>query len=123
LKIRSVNFGQIDDGKERGKSAMNKLTKDKFPTSFGVFSPTGHIVMAFPTDGDARKAQQALLSGGFSDADVTHYDSQEVKAEFEKSEAQAANPVQIGQDVANVEEFVALAKQRMRFSRCLCTKG
>ncbi len=103
---------------------MGKLTKDKFPTSFGVFSPTGHIVMAFPADGDARKAQQALLSGGFSDADVTHYDSQEVKAEFEKSEAQATKPcANRNQDVAKVEEFIALAKQGCGFLVVYAPKG
>jgi hypothetical protein len=102
---------------------MSKLTKDKFPASLGVFSPTGHIVMAFTTDYDARKAEQALVTAGFSQDDVTHYDSKEVMAEFEESEEQAVNPVQIGQDVAKVEEFLALAKEGCGFLVVHAPKG
>lgn len=43
---------------------MTKRTKAEFPTSLGVFSPAGRLVMAFTTDDDARKAQQALITGG-----------------------------------------------------------
>ena len=102
---------------------MSKLTKDKFPTSLGVFSPTGHIVMAFTTDDDAKKAQQALVNAGFSQGDVTHYNNNEVMAEFQKSEEQAVNPVQIGQDVAKAEEFLALAKEGCGFLVVHAPKG
>jgi hypothetical protein len=94
---------------------MSKLTKGKFPTSLGVFSPTGHIVMAFATDDDAVKAKQALLKGGFGADDVTHYNKDEVLSEFEESEEEAESPLQIGQDVAKVEEFLALAKEGCGF--------
>jgi len=102
---------------------MNKLTKGKFPTSLGVFSPTGHIVMAFATDSDAKKAQKALLDGGFKKEDVTHYNDDEVVSEFEKSEEQAISPLQIGQDVAKVEEFLALAKEGCGFLVVHAPKG
>jgi len=102
---------------------MSKLTKDKFPTSLGVFSPTGHIVMAFTTDAAAEKARQALLDGGFSRDDVTYYTSNEVMAEFEQSEEQAISPVQIGQDVAKVEEYLALAKEGCGFLIVHAPKG
>jgi hypothetical protein len=102
---------------------MNKLTKGKFPTSLGVFSPTGHIVMAFATDSDAKKAQKALLDGGFKEEDVTHYNDDEVVSEFEKSEEQAISPLQIGQDVAKVEEFLALAKEGCGFLVVHAAKG
>lgn len=101
---------------------MTKLTKDKFPASLGVFSPTGHIVMAFATDDDAKKAQQALLDGGFTQGDVTHYNSHEVMSEFEQSEEQSTSPVQIGQDVAKVEELLELAKEGCGFLVVLAPK-
>jgi hypothetical protein len=102
---------------------MNKLTKEKCPTSLGVFSPTGHIVMAFATDSDAKKAQKALLDGGFKEEDVTHYNDEEVVSEFEESEEQATSPLQIGQDVAKVEEFLALAKEGCGFLIVHAPKG
>jgi hypothetical protein len=94
---------------------MAKAVRAKFPTSFGVFSPTGHIVMAFPNDDDAEKARGALIAAGFGGSEVTRYTAAEVMAESEKSEQQAANPVQIGQDVAKIEEYMVLAKEGSGF--------
>ena len=92
-----------------------KLTKAKFPRSFGVFSPTGHIVMAFTNDDAAKKARATLIQSGFQEEDVTHYTKDEVLAEFEKSETHALDPIQIGQDVAKVEEYLELANQGSGF--------
>jgi hypothetical protein len=94
---------------------MKKDTKMQFPTSFGVFSPTGHVVMAFATDGEAQRARLLLVKSGFAQDDVTHYDKDEVMAELRKSEGQAASPVQIGQEVAKVDEYLVLAKQGCGF--------
>jgi hypothetical protein len=94
---------------------MKKLTKPNFPRSFGVFSPTGHVVMAITNDAEAQQARAALLQSGFSDDDVTRYSKEEVLAEFEKSEAHAVDPIQIGQDVAKVEEYLQLANQGCGF--------
>ena len=94
---------------------MKKLVKANFPRSFGVFSPTGHIVMAFTNDAGAKQARTALLQNGFNEDDVTHYNKDEVLSEFEKSETHTADPIQIGQDVAKVEEYLELARQGCGF--------
>ncbi len=94
---------------------MKRTTKTNFPRSFGVFSPTGHVVMAFASDDEAKKAQQALLQNGFREDDVTHYSKDEVLWEFEKSEEHIVDPIQIGQDVAKVEEYLELARQGCGF--------
>jgi len=90
---------------------MKPEMKRKFPTSFGVFSPTGHVVMAFPSDADAERARQLLLDNGFRTEDVTHYGNAEVMAELQKSEEHAVDPLQIGQEVAKVDEYLGMAKQ------------
>jgi hypothetical protein len=51
------------------------------------------------------------MANGFVEGDVTHYNKDEVMAELEKSEGQAKSPVQIGQEVAKVCEYLMLAKQ------------
>jgi hypothetical protein len=102
---------------------MAKAGKAKFAESFGVFSPTGHIVMAFPSDADATKAAKALLDGGFKNEHVTQYSSSDVMAEFKKSEDQAASPLQIGQDVVKAEEFLALAEEGCGFLVVHAPKG
>ena len=87
----------------------------RFPKSFGVFSPTGHVVMAFTTDGEAERARKLLFENGFAQGDVTHYGKDEVMAELEKSEEQATSPAQIGQEVTKVDEYLVLAKQGCGF--------
>lgn len=94
---------------------MTKLTKANFPRSFGVFSPTGHIVMAFKNDDSAKQGRAALLQDGFNDEDVTHYNKDEVLSEFERSETHLTDPIQIGQDVAKTEEYLELAGQGCGF--------
>jgi hypothetical protein len=94
---------------------MAKPVLAKFPTSFGVFSPTGHVVMAFPSDASAVNARGALIAGGFRENEVTQYNKDDVIRECEESNEQTANPVQIGQDVAKIAEYLALAKEGSGF--------
>lgn len=94
---------------------MAKDIKARFPTSFGVFSPTGHVVMVFATDGEAERARRSLVNNGFAQDDVVHYNKGEVTAELKKSEEQSENPLQIGQEVAKVDRYLALAKQGCGF--------
>ena len=61
---------------------MAEAIRAKFPTSFGVFSPTWHMVMAFNNDESAELAREARLAGGFSENDVTRYTKEAVTAEF-----------------------------------------
>jgi hypothetical protein len=94
---------------------MKKGSKAKFPESFGVFSPTGHVVMAFAGDADAERARQLLITSGFAEDDLTHYKNADVRAELEKSEEHSASPLQIGQEVEKVDEYLVLAKQGCGF--------
>jgi hypothetical protein len=94
---------------------MKTEAKKRFQESFGVLSPTGHVVMAFASDHEAKRARQLLVDDGFSQKDVTHYGNAEMMKELEESEKQAANPVQIGQELASVDKYLALAKQGCGF--------
>lgn len=94
---------------------MKETAKRIFPTSFGVFSPTGHVVMVFPTNRNAELARQKLINSGFMEDDVTHYSNQEVTAEFEKSEKHAANPAQIGQEASKIDQYLAYAEEGCGF--------
>ena len=93
------------------KPALRKV----FPTSFGVFSPTGYVVMVFDSDVEAERARLAMVDNGFSEEEVTRYTANEVMAEFEKSVKHSTDPVQIGQDVAKVEQYLALARKGSGF--------
>src|SRR5579871_4293605 len=92
-----------------------KAAKPRFQESFGVFSPTGSVVMVFPDDNRAEQARQALLQSGFQTGDVTHYGHDELMQEFGKSEEHADRPIQIGQDVEKVEQYLNFARQGSGF--------
>jgi hypothetical protein len=94
---------------------MEKQAKRPFPTSFGVFSPTGHVVMVFDSEARAERARRALLENGFREDDVVHYTNREVLAELEKSEEHSLDPLQIGQEVAKVDQYLAFAKEGSGF--------
>ena len=94
---------------------MAEPVRAKFPTSFGVFSPTGHVVMAFANDENAVIARAALLSGGFGEDEVTRYSKDDVVRECEKSKEHSSNPAQIGQEAAKIDEYLALAKEGCGF--------
>jgi hypothetical protein len=94
---------------------MKKLVKPSFPRPFGGYSPTGHVVTAFTTNVEAKKARETLLRNGFSEEEVTHYNKNEVLWEFERGEAQALNSSQIGEEVAKFEEYLELAAQGCGF--------
>ena len=94
---------------------MNRTTKTPFPHSFGVFSPTGYVLMVFSSDTNAEKARQALLEHGYREDDITRYDRSEVQAEFAKSQEHAIDPTQIGQEVEKVDKYIEFAKKGSGF--------
>src|ERR1700722_11114976 len=96
---------------------MTTQTPRLFPTWFGVFSPTGHVVMAFETDGKSESSRKLLVDSGFAQEDVTHYTQHEVITEMEKSEEHVANAAQIGQEGPKVHKYLTLAKRGLRISR------
>lgn len=94
---------------------MTKSIKPRFPHSFGVFSPTGYVLMVFADDASAGHARRALLEHGYRDGDVTHYDRNEVEAECEKNEEHSADPTQIGQDLEKVDRYLEYARKGVGF--------
>jgi len=96
-------------------SNVKGSAKKKFPTSFGVFSPTGYVLMVFADDANAEKARQALLESGFSENDVTHYRRDDVMNELEVSEEHVDDPLQIGQELDKVDRYLEFAKQGSGF--------
>lgn len=98
-----------------GFAKAAKVAKARFRESFGVFSPTGSVVMVFPDENSAEQARQALLQNGFAAEDVTHYGHDDLTQEFGKSEQHADDPVQIGQDVEKVQLYLEFAKEGCGF--------
>jgi hypothetical protein len=54
------------------------MSESDLPTSFGIFYPTGWIVVAFPTRDYAEQVRRDVLTGGYDDADCKLVRSDEV---------------------------------------------
>lgn len=90
---------------------------DKYnpPTSFGVFKPVGHIVMAFREDAECREAEKALVAGGFGPIDLVHYSPAEMQSLAGKSISGAGFLASFGYELTLVESDLALATQGCSF--------
>lgn len=49
------------------------MNKTDPPTTFGVFKPVGHTLMAFYTEDQLQSAVVALTALGFAPASMVHY--------------------------------------------------
>jgi hypothetical protein len=94
---------------------MEKMTKSEMPTSFGVFSPTGHVVVAFENDADAKDARKKLIASGIGADEITHYSSAEVLSQIEGSRKTDNKIFQMGQEEEKVKRYTELAKQGSGF--------
>src|SRR5271168_4418765 len=94
---------------------MRKMTKADMPTSWGIFSPTGHVVMAFATDADANKASAALRSAGVAGDSILHYSPAEVLDLIKPTEDSDEKAFQLGQETEKVDRYAALAKKGSGF--------
>ena len=94
---------------------MEKMNKAEMPTSFGVFSPTGHVVVAFDNDPDAKQARHKLIAGGVGTDEITHYSSAEVLSQIEGSRKSDNKIFQMGQEEEKVKRYTELANQGSGF--------
>lgn len=91
------------------------MEKSDPPTSFGVFKPTGHTVIAFSSVGELEKAADALLAKGFSSADMVRYSPQEMAAQVDADLLKASPLASVGQELNLVKAHRALAEKGCSF--------
>ena len=77
----------------------------------GVFYPTGHLFLMFPTEGDARKAERALEENGHSGEHIsllTPADIEKVSAAPGGAETPLPSP---GTELETARKFAELGRQ------------
>jgi hypothetical protein len=62
------------------------------PTTFGVFKPVGHTLIAFHTEDELQSAVSELRLLGFLDSSMVHYAAAEMVAQVD-AELHAASPL------------------------------
>ncbi len=85
------------------------------PEAYGVFKPVGHVIVALPTEADARAAMAALLSGGFEPADIAFYTPEQMQRQADIDIEQAGVLAGIGQELNLVKAHRELAAKGHSF--------
>lgn len=79
--------------------------------SFGVFKPTGHVVLSFPTALHAQAAARQLQADGLPDDAVHAYSDQEMLQQIDEDRRHASALASIGQEMNLVLAHRALAER------------
>ena len=91
------------------------MDKSNPPTTFGVFKPVGHTVMAFPTEDKLQSAQTALGAMGFAPSSMVRYSPAEMEAQV-AAELQDASPfASFGYEIDLIRQHKILAEQGCSF--------
>lgn len=91
------------------------MDKSNPPTSFGVFKPVGHVVVALENADIAQKMSDQLMAQGFSNADIVHYTPQEMMRQVDSNLQTASALASLGQDLNLVKAHRALAQEGSSF--------
>ncbi len=91
------------------------MDKSNPPTSFGVFKPVDHVVLALETAETARAVTDQLFAQGFSAADVVRYTPQEMMNQVDSNLLTASALASLGQDLNLVKAHRALAEAGCSF--------
>jgi hypothetical protein len=84
-------------------------------TEFGVFYPTGHVIVAFPDSASAATARSALMTGGYDAVDCVHYSASRVAAGTAASISHASIIASLGSSLAVLEQQHQLAVEGCDF--------
>ena len=91
------------------------MDKSDPPTSFGVFKPVGHTVIAFESADLVQAAASALLAQGFEASDMVRYTPGEMVAQVDAQVANASPLASVGQDLNLIMAHRALAEKGCSF--------
>jgi hypothetical protein len=88
-----------------------KLERAHLPRWFGLFSPTGHVVMGFASDADMTLARNALLGAGFRASTIAAFSSSEVVAEIRKMQKTFSKAAPLFNEFKMMKDHWALARK------------
>ncbi len=85
------------------------------PSSFGVFKPVGHLLIAFRTLNQLESATDLLIAQEFSVADLTRYSPQEMIAQTEQDLHDASPLAALGHELDFIHAHRTLADSGCHF--------
>ena len=91
------------------------MDKSNPPTSFGVFKPVGHVVIALDSVALVQSVSEQLVAQGFAEADMVRYTPQEMINQVDAELVTASPLASIGQDLNLIKAHRALAESGCSF--------
>ncbi len=86
------------------------MNKSNPPTSFGVFKPVGHVVVALGSIEKLQALASALAAQGFSAGDMVRYTPQEMINQVDAQLLTASPLASVGQDLNLIKAHRVLAE-------------
>jgi len=90
---------------------MKRMTKGDQAQAWGVFSPVGHLVIAFPDDAAAEAAARALHEEGFPNEDILQYSANEESQQMARMLDGITGTAEFGHEVVLMRKYKELADQ------------
>jgi hypothetical protein len=90
---------------------VKRMTKADLPHSMGAFKPVGHVLTAFPDDGRARDAVQALHDAGFADEDLVELSCGEMCSRMERMLDHASDFAGFGYEVVLMRRYKTICHE------------
>lgn len=91
------------------------MDKTNPPTTFGVFKPVGHTLIAFHTEDELQSAVAALAALGFLHSSMVHYSAAEMAAQVEVELLTANSLATFGYELDLIRVHGDLAKKGCSF--------
>jgi hypothetical protein len=91
------------------------LIKTDHPTSFGVFKPVGHTVIAFHTEAELHSAVVALTALGFLNSSMVQYSAAEMATQVDSDLLTASPLASFGYELDLIHVHGELAKEGCSF--------
>lgn len=91
------------------------MNKTDPPTTFGVFKPVGHTLMAFYTEDQLQSAVVALTALGFAPASMVHYSAAEMATQVDAQLLAASPLASFGYEMDLIRVHGDLAKKGCSF--------
>jgi hypothetical protein len=91
------------------------MNKSDPPTTFGVFKPTGHTLIAFHSHNELCKAMAALSKLGFYPDTMVQYTAEEMRLQAEAELKEASPMANFGYEIDLVRKHKELAEQGCSF--------
>lgn len=99
------------------RSVVKKVsdTSEHKRSDFGAFYPMGYVVAAFPGASDAKRVRKDLLTGGYEERDVLHFEADAMAASLRRNLEGAGLMAGLGATKSSLRRQLGLAEKGCDF--------